>query len=171
MTVIPRNEPFAYCYGTSEYGHGRIVVELHNCVVNPFGNGHVGDIRIRCSLSGQFEDAYAFELEYRAHGGARLNELRAAVRRMAVISRRFIACNEKLGHTNDFAEYAHRALVAAGISRAHVDPNFGLSASSLPISALPTFDTANADGVKHAIGQLVQEGLRRYAKQPAQQAT
>ncbi|WP_199544181.1 hypothetical protein [Paraburkholderia kururiensis] len=166
----PRSEPFAYCYGNSEYGYGRIIVELRNYVVNAFGDAYMGDIRIRCSFSEQFEDAYAFELEYHSHIGARLNELRAAVRKMAVISRRLTACNEKLGHTDDFAEYAHRALVAAGITRLHVDPNFGLSGSPATIGTLPAFDTSDADAVKHAIGLLVQEGLRRYAKQPAQQA-
>lgn len=166
----PRNEPFAYCYGNSEYGYGRIIVELRNYVVNAFGDAYMGDIRIRCSFSEQFEDAYAFELEYHSHIGARLNELRAAVRKIAVISRRLTASNEKLSHTEDFAEYAHRALVAAGITRVHVDPKFGLSGGSLSVSALPTFDMSDADAVKHAIGLLVQEGLRRYAKQPAQQA-
>lgn len=166
----PRSEPFAHCYGNSEYGYGRIIVELRNYVVNAFGDAYMGDIRIRCSFSEQFEDAYAFELEYHSHIGARLNELRAAVRKMAVISHRLTACNEKLGHTDDFAEHAHRALVAAGITCVHVDPKFGLTGSSPSVTALPTFDTSDADGVKHAIGLLVQEGLRRYAKQPVQQA-
>jgi hypothetical protein len=161
-----QQEPFAYCYGNSEYGFGKIIIELRNYLINAFGDAYMGDIRIRCSFCEQFEDAYAFEIEYRSHIGARLNELRAATRKMAAINRKLTSWNARMGHTDDFPEYARRVLVAAGIPRLHVDPRFGLSSGPLSVNALPAYDTADDDAVRSAIGSLVQEGLKRYAKQP-----
>ncbi|PXW16945.1 hypothetical protein [Paraburkholderia caballeronis] len=163
-----KQEPFAYCYGYSEYGFGKIVIELRNYLINAFGDVYMGDIRIRCSFSDQFEDAYAFEIEYHSHIGARLNELRAAARKMAAIKRKLTSCNALMGHTNNFPEYARRVLAAAGISRLHVDQRFRLPGESLSVNALPTYDTADDDAVRNAIGSLVQEGLKQYAKQPTQ---
>ncbi|MWA17683.1 hypothetical protein [Burkholderia pseudomallei] len=166
-----QQEPFAYCYGSSEYGFGKVVIELRNYLINAFGDAYLGDIRIRCSFSEHFEDAYAFEIEYHSHIGARLNELRAAARKMAAISRKLASCNARMGHTNNFPEYARRVLIAAGIPRLHVDPRFGPSSEPRSVNALPTYDTTDDDAVRNAIGSLVQEGLKRYAKQPMQGVT
>lgn len=166
-----QQEPFAYCYGFSEYGFGKIVIELRNYLINAFGDAYMGDIRIRCSFSEHFEDAYAFEIEYHSQIGARLNELRAAARKIAAISQKLASCNARMGDTNNFPEYARRVLVAAGIPRLHVDPRFGPSREPLSVNALPTYDTANDDAIRDAIGSLVQEGLKRHAKQPIQGVT
>ena len=159
-------EPFAYCYGYSEYGFGKIVIELRNYLINAFGDAYMGDIRIRCSFSDQFEDAYAFEIEYHSRIGARLDELRTAARKMAAINRKLTSCNAQKGHTNNFPEYAQRVLLAAGIPRLHVDQRFGQPGESLSVNALPTYDTADDDAVRNAIDSLVQEGLKQCAKQP-----
>lgn len=73
-----------------------------------------------------------------------------------------------MGHKNNFPEYAGRVLVAAVISRLHVDPRFGPSSEPPSVNALPMYDTADDDTIGKAIGSLVQEGLKPYAKQPMQ---
>jgi hypothetical protein len=162
--MTAKKEPFAYCYGNSEYGFGRITIELRNYLT---AHSHMGDIRIRCSFSNSFEDAYAFEVEHHSHVGTKLDELKVAVKKLEAIHKKLASCNELMGHTTDFAEYARRALLASGVNTVRVDPKFGLSGCSLPVDTLPCFETKDGNSVLNAIGSLVRQGEKEYAKQKA----
>lgn len=142
--MTAKKEPFAYCYGDSEYGFGRITIELRNYLTNAFGDSHMGDIRIRCRFSNSFAEAYAFDIEYHSHVGSGLEELKVAVKKLESIQKKLASCNELMGHTTDFEEYARRALLASGVKTVYVDPKFGLSGCSVPVDSLPAFDAVAA---------------------------
>jgi hypothetical protein len=158
----PKPEIHAIVFAQHEHCVTELIVELSHAVIGATGYVHAGNIEFRANVSDHSAESFGRRVAFSNVCGAELDEMRAAVRKIERIRSRMMKDDKALGEAPNFAEFARRALVAAGVAMVHVARDL----AGRPRNAAHhiVVSTANGGDVLDAIGRLEKIALTMFGK-------
>ncbi|WP_176329095.1 hypothetical protein [Burkholderia vietnamiensis] len=164
MNSQSKPEVRARAMGKHEYGVTRLRVLFDNAVLGTYDYVFNGTIVAECWVSEHCETAYAMELAFEPSLTAQLDEMRAATKKLEAMTRRMEAQRKDLGEAKTFAEFARRAIVAAGAKQVYVANRFN---DACRIDHLSPLTPKQGAQIIYAIGELENAAVAMYAKKAA----